>query len=152
MQMYKGKLSKYALGRRVNSEEWNTVTRNASADIAFGVPVEVTTGKTIKEWDGTGVIEGITEASQVLPHTGDNYAQYDEVPVCEVGVIGVKVEGASIVRNAVAYYNPTTKAFSAVAGAGKFLVLGATFDNVPDGDMALIRYRRVNGTVHVAAG
>jgi len=91
---YRDTIPAFALGRRVNMEEWNTFTRTkeGAAALGFGVPVMPGTGAhSCVELDATNGrnVLGITEASQVLPHVGDTYNQYDNVGICEVGVIGV---------------------------------------------------------------
>ena len=146
-QLYKNKLTKYALGRRVNMEEWNTNTGVAEGAIGFAAPVEVGTlgGQQVKEWDGTGVVMGITEAVAVLPRPGDAFAQYDNVPYCEVGVIGVKV-GSNVTKNGPAFWDTTAKAFVATDTATSYPVPGATFDEAGvSGAIVPLRYRRPNG-------
>lgn len=152
-QLYKKTMTKYAKGRRVNMEEWNTNTGVAEAAIGFAVPVEVGTlgGQQVKEWDGTGVILGITEAVAVLPRPGDAFAQYDNVPFCEIGVIGVEV-GTNVTKGSPAFWDATSKKWVATDTATSYAVLGATFDEAGTADTIVpLRYRRPNGTVFVPA-
>ena len=98
---FKSSMDAFQVGRRANMEEWNTVTGNNPnvAVIPFGAPVMASgTYNGCLELDATTGrnVMGITEASLMLPHPGDGYRQYDNVAVCEVGVIGVKI-GASAV-------------------------------------------------------
>lgn len=146
MQTYKKNLAKYALGRRVNMEEWNTRTGVAADVIPFAVPVEAGPlgGQQVKEWDGTGVILGITEADLVLPHPGDAFAACDNVPFCESGVIGVKVTGA-VTKDAPAFYDTASKSFVAADTATSYAVPGATFDAAGTDEILPLRYRRPNG-------
>ncbi len=99
----------YAVGRRANMEEWNTITRTkeGSGTLAFGVPVMPGTGAhscvILDATNGRNVL-GITETSQVLPNTGDAYRQYDNVGICEKGVIGVLL-GSDVTVGAAARFN-----------------------------------------------
>lgn len=88
-------LDKFALGRRTNMEEWNTITRTqeSATALGFGVPVQRGTGEHGCVIYTNGAFLGVSEASQVQPHVGDNFAQYENVPVCEVGCIGVRCAG-----------------------------------------------------------
>ncbi len=150
--MYKNSMTKYALGRRVNMEEWNTRTGIAAGDVGFAAPVEVGPlgGQQVKEWDGTGVVLGITEASQVLPRPGDKFVQYDNLAFCESGVIGAAVQGA-VTKDAPAFWDTTAKKWVAADTATSFPVLGATFDEAGTDTVVPLRYRRPNGTVFVPA-
>lgn len=152
VQTYKKSLTKYALGRRVNMEEWNARTGVAAAQIPFGAPVEAGPlgGQQVKEWDGTGVVLGITEASVVLPHPGDYYEAYDNLAYGDVCVIGVKV-GTNVAKDAPAFYDFVAHQWVAADGANANAVLGATFDAVgAAGEIVPLRYRRPNGTVVAA--
>lgn len=146
-QLYKQTMTKYAQGRRVNMEEWNTRTGVAEAAIGFGAPVEVGTlgGQQVKAWDGTGSVLGITEAVAVLPRPGDAFAQYDNVPFCEVGVIGVKTASA-VTKGGNAFWDTTALAFVATDTTTSYPVPGATFDETGvSGAIVPLRYRRPNG-------
>lgn len=147
-QLYKKNLDKYALGRRVNMEEWNTNTGVAAGAIGFAEPVMVgpLKGQQVAAWDGEAVVKGITEAVVVLPRPGDAFAQYDNVPYCEVGVIAVAVTG-SVTKDAPAFFDTTAKKWTATGSATAFAVLGATFDEDGANGLVPLRYRRVNGTV-----
>lgn len=147
VQQYKKNLSKYAVGRRANMEEWNTRTGVAAGAIAFGVPVEAGPlgGQQVKEWDGAGVVLGISEASAVLPRPGDAFAQYDNLGFCDMGVIGVRL-GSDVVKDAPAFYDATAKNWVATDTATSYPVPGVTFDeNGTSGDVGIVRYRRPNG-------
>lgn len=150
MQNYKQNLTKYALGRRVNMEEWNTRTGVAAGDIGFATPVEAGPlgGQQVKAFDGAGVILGITEADLVLPHPGDKFVAYDNVPYNESGVIGVKVVGA-VTKDAPAFFDTTAQAFVAADTATSFPVPGATFDAAGADEILPLRYRRPNGAAAV---
>lgn len=141
-------MAPFAVGRRINMEEWNTITRTkeGSSTLGFGVPVTVGTGPhtciELPATNGQNVL-GITEASQVLPHTGDSYAQYDNVAICEVGVIGVLL-GADVTRGAVARWDTVNKAWTGAAQSATVVTIpGAQFEEAgASGAVGAIRYRR----------
>lgn len=141
-------MAPFAVGRRINMEEWNTITRTkeGAATLGFGVPVTVGTGPhtciELPATNGQNVL-GITEASQVLPHTGDAYARYDNVAICEVGVIGVLL-GADVTRGAVARWDTVNKAWTGGAQSATVVTIpGAQFEeDGVSGAVGAIRYRR----------
>lgn len=145
---FKEGMASYALGRRANMEEWNAITRTkeGSGTLGFGVPVKPGTGAhtcvEITAANGENVI-GITEASQVLPHTGDAYAQYDNVGICESGVIGVLL-GANVTRGAQARWNTANKTWTGAAQSATVVTIpGAQFDeDGTSGAIGIVRYRR----------
>lgn len=145
---FKENLAAFAVGRRVNMEEWNTFTRTkeGAAVLGFGVPVMPGTGAhTCVELDATTArnVLGITEASQVLPHTGDGYAQYDNVAVCEVGVIGVLL-GGNVTVGQQARWNTTNKTWTAAGQSATVVTIpGAQFEEAgTSGSVGAVRYRR----------
>ena len=145
---YKDRLSAYAVGRRVNMEEWNafTCTKEGSGTLAFGVPVMPGTATDscviLDATTGRNVL-GITEASAVLPHPGDAYQQYDNVAVCEVGVIGVLL-GADVTRGAQARFNTANGTWTGAAQSATVVTIpGAQFDEAgSSGEVGVVRYRR----------
>ena len=144
---YSYTLTAFAVGRRANMEEWNTITRTLEGTTAlgFGQPAVAGTGKhTVVPLSATGQsITGITEAEYTLPRPGDAYAQYDNVPVCEVGVIGVLL-GANVTKNAQARFDITNKVWTGAAASGTVLTIpGAQFDEAgSSGQVGIVRYRR----------
>lgn len=145
---FKENLAAFAVGRRVNMEEWNTITRTkeGSGTLPFGVPVMPGTGPhtcvILDATNGRNVL-GITEASQVLPHPGDAYAQYDNVAICEVGVIGVLL-GADVTRGAQARWNTADGTWTGAAQSATVVTIpGAQFDeDGTSGSVGVVRYRR----------
>lgn len=145
---FKETLAAFAVGRRVNMEEWNGITRTkeGAGTLGFGVPVTVGTGAhtciELPATTGQNVL-GITEASQVLPHTGDAYAQYDNVDICESGVIGVLL-GDDVVRGAQARWDTVAKAWTDAAQSATVVTIpGAQFEEAGlSGEVGAIRYRR----------
>ena len=143
---FKEDIAAYAVGRRVNMEEWNSITRTAEGAINFGVPVMPGTGQhgcvALDATNGRNVL-GITEASQVLPHTGDAYAQYDNVAICEVGVIGVELDD-DVVAGAPARFNTATGKWTDAAQSATVVTIpGAQFEyDGTGGEVGAVRYRR----------
>lgn len=145
---YKDRLSTYAVGRRVNMEEWNAVTciKEGAGTLAFGVPVMPGTATDscviLDATNGRNVL-GITEASAVLPHPGDAYQQYDNVAVCESGVIGVLL-GADVTRGAQARFNTANGTWTGAAQSATVVTIpGAQFDEAGvSGEVGVVRYRR----------
>lgn len=145
---FKQTLGARAVGRRVNTEEWNTITRTkeGASALGFGVPVKpgagVHTAVEITATTGENVL-GITEASQVLPHTGDNYSQYDNVGICEAGVIGVLL-GGDVTVGAPARWDTATKTWTAAAQSATVVTIpGAQFEEAgSSGTVGVVRYRR----------
>lgn len=139
-------IAAYAVGRRANMEEWNTVTKQAEAALAFGVPVMPGSGANsavvLDATTGRNVL-GITEAVPTLPHTGDAYAQYDNVAVCESGVIGVLL-GADVTAGAQARFNTADGTWTGAAQSATVVTIpGAQFDEAgSSGAVGIVRYRR----------
>lgn len=136
----------FAVGRRINMEEYNTLTRTAEGAIAFGIPVIAGSGEhgtvAIDATTGRNVL-GISEASQVLPHTGDAYAQYDNVSICESGVIGVLLDDA-VVKGAQARFNTVSGKWTDAAQSATVVTIpGAQFEYTGKaGEVGAVRYRR----------
>ncbi len=149
---FKENMAAYAVGRRANMEEWNTISRTSSgaAAIPFGVPViNGTAYHTVLPLTAAAQdLAGITEANVILPHVGDNYVQYDTVAVCETGVIGVLL-GANVTKGAQARFNVTAQNWTGAAASGTVLTIpGATFDEAgASGAVGIVRYRRANPSV-----
>lgn len=145
---FKETMAAFAVGRRINMEEWNAFTRTkeGAGTLGFGVPVMPgTSAHTCVELDATNGrnVLGITEASQVLPHTGDAYAQHDNVAICEVGVIGVLL-GADVTAGAQARWNTASKTWTGAAQSATVVTIpGAQFEEAgTSGSVGAVRYRR----------
>lgn len=145
---YRENLAAFAVGRRVNMEEWNTITRTkeGAGTLGFGVPVMPGTGPhtcvELTATTGQNVL-GITEASAVLPHPGDAYEQYDNVAINEVGVIGVLL-GANVTLGAPARWNTVAKNWTSAAQSATVVTIpGAQFEEAgTSGNVGAVRYRR----------
>ena len=148
-------IAAYAVGRRANMEEWNTITRTNSGATAipFGVPVVPGSGAhTCVILTATAQnILGITEASAVQPHVGDNHAQYENVPICDMGVIGVLL-GADVTEGAQARFDMTNKVWTGAAQSASVATIpGAQFAEAgTNGSVGVVRYRRPVPSVSVA--
>ncbi len=149
---FKKEPAAYAVGRRVNSEEWNAVTLTAegaddAARIPFGAPVVDGTGrKTGALASANGqTFRGISETDVTLPRPGDaGYARYDEMAVLEWGVIAVATEG-NTTRGGQARWNSATKKWTAAAqSATVFTIPGAVFEFTATApSIAPVRLRKV---------
>lgn len=136
----------YAVGRRGNMEEWNTISRTLETNVQlpFGAPVQRGTGEHGVVPFTSGQLLGITEANQVLPHPGDYYSQYDTVGVCEIGVIGVLVGTTGSTAGAVARWDTSAQRWVTGSVAGTVIAVpGAQFETTgPSGSVQLVRFRR----------
>lgn len=145
--VYKDTIAPFAVGRRVNMEEWNAITRTkeGTGTLAFGVPAVAGTGahSCLPVTAAAQNVLGITEASLVLPHTGDAYQQYDNVGICESGVIGVLL-GGNVTKGQAARFNVTAGAWTnANASATVLTIPGAQFEeDGASGSVGAVRYRR----------
>ena len=145
---FKKEIDAYAVGRRINMEEWNTITRTkeGSGTLGFGLPVMPGSGEhtcvILDATSGRNVL-GITEASVVLPHSGDAYQQYENVAICEVGVIGVLL-GADVTAGAQARFNTGNNTWTGAAQSATVVTIpGAQFEVAgKSGTVGAIRYRR----------
>lgn len=153
---FKQTLSAFAVGRRVNMEEWNAITRSleGATALGFGVPAIMGVGKhsCLPLTAAAQNVLGITEAVPTLPHTGDAYAQYDNVAICESGVIGVLL-GANVTKGAVARFDVTNKVWTGAAVSATVLTIpGAQFEeDGSSGAVGAVRYRRPVPSLSVGA-
>lgn len=145
--VYKDTIAPFAVGRRVNMEEWNAITRTkeGSGTLAFGIPAVAGTGahSCLPVTAAAQNVLGITEASLVLPHTGDAYQQYDNVGICVIGVIGVLL-GANVTKGQVARFDVTAGAWTNGSASATVLTIpGAQFEeDGASGSVGAVRYRR----------
>ncbi|MBB3928793.1 hypothetical protein GGR43_004538 [Sphingobium jiangsuense] len=144
---YRDTLQAFQVGRRVNMEEWNTITRTkeGSGQLGFGVPAIAGTGahSCAALTAAAQNVLGITEASLCLPRPGDNYEQYDNVGICEVGVIGVLL-GANVTKGAQARFDVINKVWTGANASSTVLTIpGAQFEESGSaGEVGAVRYRR----------
>lgn len=153
---FRDNIAPYAVGRRANMEEWNAITRSqeGTANIKFGAPVVPgATRHTCKPLSAADEnVLGISEASFVLGHVGDEYNQYDNVAICEAGVIGVLL-GANVTAGAQARYNVTAGNWTGAAASATVLTIpGAQFEYAgSSGEVGVVRYRRPVPSVSAGA-
>ena len=152
MFTFKQDLPAFAVGRRVNSEEWNAVTRtfeaaNDDVRLKFGAPATVGTGKhsVIEAAANGAMFVGVVEAMPNLPRPLDGYARYDNVPVCDMGVIAVETEG-NITRGAQARWNTATRKWTMAAQSATVATIpGCVFEETATAPgIAPLRVRRPN--------
>lgn len=155
MLTFKENLTPFAVGRRVNSEEWNSITRTFEAAddtirLKFGAPATVGTGKhsAIEVAANGAVFLGVVEANLNLPRPGDGYARYDNVAICDMGVIAVEVEG-NVTKGAQARWNTATRKWTAAAqSATVATVPGCSFEETTTAPgVTPLRVRRPNPAV-----
>lgn len=131
-------------GLLANMEEWNGLTRVATATIPFGTPVERVPANDMQCAPlSAGEYLGIAIAHHVVTATGvDSYGLNDNVPILDMGIIWVVASGA-IAAGAPVLYDPATMQWGTVGIA----VPGAEADSsaAAAGDLFKLRVRRVPG-------
>lgn len=154
---YKESLVSYAVGRRGNMEEWNTITRTleGATSLGFGKPAIMGVGDhtCLPLTAAAQNVLGITEANLVLPRPGDEYDQYDNVAICEVGVIGVQLGADPVAKGAIARFDVTNQVWTDAAASATVLTIpGAQFETAGAANaVVLLRYRRPVPSLSAAA-
>lgn len=132
-------------GMSANMEEWNGLTKTATATIAFGAPVQRSGDKGCSPLT-SGEFIGLAIAHHVITSTNaDSYGQYDNVPVADEGV-WFGVAGAAIVAGAALNWDSANGKWTTAAVAGAiYAVPGAEADTAASGNNAIfkVRLRRV---------
>ncbi|MHC5307517.1 structural cement protein Gp24 [Bartonella sp. LJL80] len=149
---YKTTMDAGLVGRRVNMEEWNTVTclaeNTGTYPINYGQPVQRgTAGEQVRKL-ANGIFRGITELDQT---TGDeSYSEGYNVPVMESGVIWVAAGGVCTIGGEVKW-NPATEQYS---DAGTVTIPNAEFDSsaTAAGDIVKVRLHRIPGASGSTSG
>lgn len=128
-------------GMSANMEEWNGLTRTASATIAFGAPVQRNGDKGCAPLT-SGEFIGLAIAHHVITATNaDSYGQYDNVPVADEGV-WFGLADAAIAGGAALNWNSGTGRWTTASVAGAiYAVPGAEADTTAAGAGALIKVR-----------
>lgn len=133
------------VGRRVNMEEWNAITRTleSASAVKFAVPVQRGTGDHGCVIFTTGDFLGVTEANPTLfNNTADQYEQYNNVAIMESGVMWVPVGVGGSAQGVPAYYIAATGLWTQTA-SGNVAIPGAEFDSTAiAGGLAKLRLRR----------
>lgn len=136
-------------GRRVNMEEWNTITcLPDTTNIKIAMPVAMGTGgdESIVPYDGTGRFRGITEIDQTIQYgTGDTYPEGYNVPVMTSGVIWA-VAATTVTAGQPVFYVTASDTYHNTADSGRVAVPGAEFDSsATSGELVKIRLRDAIG-------
>jgi hypothetical protein len=134
------------VGMLGNMEEWNGLTRTASATIAFGAPAQRNGDDGCSPFTG-GEFLGIAIGHHVITATNaDSYGQYDNVPLAdETGRIR-GVADAAIAGGAALRWNTATGRYTTAAASGTVIdVPGAEADTAAAaaGSHFWIRLRRI---------
>jgi hypothetical protein len=134
------------VGMMVNMEEWNGMTRTATATINFGAPAQRSGGKQCAPLASGGEFLGIAIGHHVVTSTnGDSYGQYDNVPLADEGVIAVLAD-AAIAAGAALNFNTATGRYTTASTSGTVIAVpGAEADEAASGAGAMfhLRLRRI---------
>ena len=134
-------------GQIGNMENWNGLTRTATATIAFGAPAQRSGDKQCAPFASGGEFIGIAIAHHVVTSTnGDSYGQYDNVPLAdEAGKIG-GIAGAAIVAGAALNWDVTAGRWTTASASGTVIAVpGAEADTAASGNGVFfwVRLRRI---------
>jgi len=135
------------VGMLGNMEEWNGLTRTASATIAFGAPAQRNGDAGCSPLVSGGEFLGIAIGRHVITATNaDSYGQYDNVPLAdEAGRIRVLAD-AAIAVGAALRWNTATGRYTTAAASGTVIdVPGAEADTAAAGagSQFWLRLRRI---------
>lgn len=135
------------VGQLGNMENWNGLTRTATATIAFGAPAQRSGDAGCAPLASGGEFIGIALGHHVITATNaDSYGQYDNVPLAdEAGRIRVLADGA-ITVGAALNFNTSTGRYTTAATSGTVIAVpGAEADTaaVGAGSQFWLRLRRV---------
>lgn len=132
-------------GMSANMENWNGLTRTATATIVFGAPVQRSGDQGCSPLT-SGEYIGIAIAHHVVTSTNaDSYGQYDNVPVADEGVFW-GLAGAAITVGAALNWDSANGKWTTASVAGAiYAVPGAEADSAASGNNAIfkVRLRRV---------
>lgn len=131
-------------GMHANQEEWNALTRTATADITFGAPVQRSGEKGCAPLT-SGEFLGIATLAHLVTGQGDKFVQYDNVPVADEGVWG-GLAGAAIAVGAALNWDSTNLKWTTAAVTGAvYAVPGAEADSAAAGNNSVfkVRLRRI---------
>lgn len=118
-----------------NMEEWNGLTRTATATIGFGAPAQRNGDKSCSPLASGGEFIGVAIAHHVLTSAnGDSYAQYDNVPLAdEAGKIG-GIAGAAIAVGAALNWDTVALRWTTASASGTVIAVpGAEADTAASG-------------------
>lgn len=128
-------------GMLADMENWNGLTRTATATIAFGAPVQRNGNVNCSPLASGGEFIGVAFARHLVTGNGDAYAQYDSVPVADEGVI-YGLSDAAIAVGAALNWNTTTGRWTTAATSGTIIAVpGIEADTAATGAAQLFRMR-----------
>jgi len=135
------------VGMLGNMEEWNGITRTATATIAFGAPAQRSGDDQCAPFANGGEFLGIAIGHHVITGTNaDSYGQYDNVPLAdEAGRIRVVADAAIAVGAALNFNTATGRYTTAAASATVLAIPGAEADTAAAaaGSHFWMRLRRI---------
>lgn len=129
-------------GMSANMEEWNGLTRTATATILFGCPAQRSGDAQCAPLASGGEFLGIAIAHHVITSSnGDSYAQYDNVPLADEGVYWALAD-AAITAGTALNFNTATNRYTTAATSGTVIAVpGAEADTAATGAGALFKLR-----------
>jgi len=129
-------------GMVANMEEWNGITRTATATIAYGAPGQRSGDAQVAPLASGGEFIGIAIAHHVITATNaDSYGQYDNVPLLDEGVI-FGLADAAITVGAALNFNTASGRYTTAATSGTVIAVpGAEADTAAAAAGALIKIR-----------
>jgi hypothetical protein len=130
-----------------NMEEWNGLTRTATATIAFGAPAQRSGDDACAPLANGGEFLGIAIGHHVVTSTNaDSYGQYDNVPLAdEAGRIRVVADAAITVGAALNFNTATGRYTTAATSTTVLAIPGAEADTAAAGSGShfWMRLRRI---------
>lgn len=133
-------------GQMANMEQWNGMTRIASATILFGCPGQRNGDTQVAPLASGGEFLGIAILHHVITATNaDSYGQYDNVPLADEGVFFAAAD-AAIAVGAALNFNTATNRYTTAATSGTVIAVpGAEADTAASGSGVIfkVRLRRV---------
>jgi hypothetical protein len=135
------------VGQLGNMEEWNGLTRTASATIAFGAPAQRNGDDGCSPLVTGGEFLGIAIGHHVITSTNaDSYGQYDNVPLADEAGRIRGVADAAIAVGATLNWNTATGRYTTATASGTVIAVpGAEADTAAAaaGSQFWIRLRRI---------
>lgn len=133
-------------GQLANMEEWNGLTRVASATIAMGAPGQRNGDSQVAPLASGGEFIGVAVMHHVITATNaDSYGQYDNVPLFDEGVFFALAD-AAITVGAALNFNTASGRYTTAATSGTVIAVpGAEADSAASGAGVIfkVRLRRV---------
>lgn len=127
-------------GMHANMEEWNAITRTATADITFGAPVQRNGDSSCTPLT-SGEYIGIAVLQHLVTGNGDKYVQGDNVPIADMGVFWGLAGAAITVGAAVNWDSANLKWTTASVAGAIYAVPGAEADSAAAGNNSVFKVR-----------